>query len=79
MRPYPKQKRVKLNSKEYHELRLRKYMSVSCCCEVCHVWTSLETGHLDHYPKTKGAGAGDTMEETRWVCYKCHDKRHRGL
>ena len=76
--PNPKKKRIKLSQKEYHELRLKKYMQVHCLCEDCSCWTSLETGHFDHI-KTRGSGGDDIIENGKWLCYRCHDKRHRGI
>ena len=79
MRPDPKKPPIRLGVKEYQQLRK------DCCkramdhCEVCGQWCPYANGHLDHYPKTRGAGAGDTLEEVRWTCYICHHKRHMGI
>jgi len=81
LKPNPKKKRIELKGKAYTELRKAACKRAMNHCEVkdCYQWTPIELGHLDHYPKTRGAGAGDTLKEVRWVCYRCHDKRHRGL
>ena len=74
----PKPKRIKLNQKEYHELRRQKWLQARLHCEICHAWTSLETGHF-HHIVSRGAGGDDTIENGLWLCAKCHDKKHRGL
>ena len=76
IKSYPKNPPVRLNKKDYHELRVAACRRAMYHCEVCYRWTPIDEGHLDHYPKTRGAGAGDTLEETRWICYRCHNKRH---
>ena len=67
----PKKKRIKLNAKDYSELRLRKYMQVHCCCEVCGCWMSYDEFSM-HHIKSVGAG-GDDVIENMLACHKlCH-------
>jgi len=70
--PNPKNKRVKLSSKEVKELRRSKYRGH---CERCLRGFPLEMLDM-HHKKTRGAGGGDTDDNTELLCRECHTKIH---
>jgi 5-methylcytosine-specific restriction endonuclease McrA len=73
-RPDPKKPRIKLNPKDYHELRVRVCERAVCRCEECNGWTPLEAGHF-HHIKSRGAGGDDSENNGQWLCWRCHAKK----
>jgi len=86
MTPDHKKKRTKLNVMEYQDLRKKASKRALGHCELCYSWCPLSNGHL-HHIKSRGAGGGDDFDVDKdspnnnvlWLCYLCHDKKHRGL
>ena len=71
MKPYPKNKPVKLHSKAYRKLRREVYYDQLCKCIGCGSWVSLDCFSL-HHKKTRGSGGGDTRENVDGYCLFCH-------
>ena len=46
-------------------------------CEICGLWTG-NFAHV-HHIRTRGAGGNDVPENLISLCWKCHEKVHRGL
>jgi len=69
---------VRLDAAGMAKLREAVYDRAMGLCEmprgkrVCGRWAGWLSGQLAHYPKSRGAGAGDTEAETRWSCAACH-------
>ena len=74
----PKKKRIKLNAPSYQELRKEAYNRAQGHCESCYRWCPVSEGHL-HHVISRGSGGGDVIDNVLWLCYLCHDKKHRGL
>ena len=71
MTPNPKKPPIRLNAKEYHELRIKVWMRAHCHCEVCHFWVAFDEMSI-HHIKTRGSG-GDDSEENSLCCHRiCH-------
>ena len=74
--------RVRLDAEGMKELRITVYERARGLCEMklkgagCQVYAGWVSGELAHYPKSRGAGAGDTPEETVWACKPCHRYQH---
>ena len=83
MTPNPKKKRIKLNPKEYHELRRKVYDSQLGCCKRCKISVYFEKFHL-HHKISRGAGGDDQWSENPeesnliGLCWECHRKVHDG-
>jgi hypothetical protein len=76
----PKKKRIKLNTKEYHELRLEIWYRCQHFCEICKRYIyNFDEMHVHHNDHTRGAGGDDVESNVTALCYVCHDKKHRGL
>lgn len=69
--PIPKPKTVRLKGKAMEQLRWQVYRRANGFCETCGKWVGFADGHLSHI-KSRGAGGGDTLENTRWKCVECH-------
>jgi 5-methylcytosine-specific restriction endonuclease McrA len=73
----PKPKRIKLNRTQYLKLRGTLWLRAESRCEECGMWTPYEEGHV-HHVQSRGAGGDDTVENCRWLCWRCHNLRHTG-
>ncbi len=75
MNPQPKKISPRLNKDKYQKLRVLLYELWNESCPECELWREFGQMHL-HHPKTRGSGGGDNVME--WICFACHDKKHRG-
>ena len=80
MPTFQKIKPLRLKGKAMKALRHAVFIRAKGRCEACGAPAPWDgpwwvVGQLSHYPKSKGAGGGDTMEETRWEC-PGHMRRH---
>ena len=87
MNPKPKTKPIRLKGDAYHRLRWDAFFRAAGCCEMiengrrCGRWAPFDSpdqvnGEVSHYPKSRGAGAGDTLDDVLWSCLWCHKKHH---
>jgi 5-methylcytosine-specific restriction endonuclease McrA len=82
--PDPKLKRIKLNKKQWSELRNLVWELQHGLCADCGQYVPLDgdtifnTAHLCHV-KSKGSGGDDSRENTRICCFKCHILGEHGL
>lgn len=71
---------VRLDAAGMAELRARVYDRARGICEMklpgCWHYAGWLSGQLAHWPKSRGAGAGDTEAETVWACSHCHHMQH---
>ena len=81
--PQPKKKPIRLKGADYHRLRWAAFYRAAGCCEYCGRWAPFDSetevnGELSHDPKSRGAGANDHIDEVKWSCVWCHEKKHKG-
>lgn len=67
----PKPKTIRLKGKDIEKLRRQVFERDRGFCQSCGAWVSWEEGHMAHI-KSRGAGGGDTLENTAWKCPHCH-------
>jgi hypothetical protein len=72
-KPHPKPKRMKLNTKEYKELRIKLYNDTKEHCPRCQRWRSFDQMHI-HHVREKCAGKND--DNVEFLCYQCHRDTH---
>jgi 5-methylcytosine-specific restriction endonuclease McrA len=76
-KPDPKPQRIKLNSKDYSELRKKVWKKQNGLCAECGQWVKLDgdtifnTAHLAHI-KSRGSGGSDVESNVRILCPFCH-------
>ena len=77
---FPKNPPVRLKGKAVESLREKVWARAGGRCEICFKEVPLEGNlltrmHLAH-KKSRGAGGGDTLANTRCLCPKCHILSH---
>jgi 5-methylcytosine-specific restriction endonuclease McrA len=72
---FPKSVSVKLEGKDYLELKRRVWERDERSCVWCGVQLAMGEAHLDHI-QLRSHGRLDTEENTRTLCPMCHHKRH---
>jgi len=83
VRGHPKKKRIKLNKKEYEELRseISADQNYFCYNKHCGAWIGI-VGYVHHHKKSKGSGGDDTNFHRGGncvvLCFNCHHKVHTG-
>lgn len=85
--PRPKKKRVKREGRERTKLRRELSIRAGERCETCDRYAPfydedgqfdlIKCGHTSHM-KSGGSGGDDTVENTKYECFYCHDGKHRG-
>ena len=84
MTPCPKPKTIRLKGKAYTKFRKEVFDREKGLCQDCGQYVSLLCdgkfitvfcGHVSHI-KSHGAGGGDTLDNVKWKCFKCHRKEH---
>ena len=80
MKPDPKPPRKKLlrSSIAWRNLVTELYERDNHECQGCGKWLNRNEANPHHHPKTRGAGAGDTLEELTLLCSSCHVKIDSG-
>ena len=84
MNPQPKQKQIRLNTKDWSALRKKVWQKQRGMCAKCGMWVRLDgdtifnTAHLAHI-KSRGAGGDDVESNVRILCYRCHILNEHGL
>ena len=86
-KPQPKPPRIKYEGKEYTAFRKKVATSANERCECCDCpaprllpeggFDEYRCGHVSHII-SRGAGGSDTLENTKWYCFKCHRAGHDG-
>jgi hypothetical protein len=76
--PRPKKKRIELTEVEKAKLKLKKYRLANFRCECCGRFLLRITHARLHHIRSRGAGGGDTVENTRILCWWCHRLTHDG-
>jgi len=81
LNPQPKEKPILLKGKAKQLFRQAVAKRSHGRCDICHLHTPLQDwgtefnwyrhGHVAHI-KGYGAGGGDTMDNVRWLCPRCH-------
>lgn len=84
---FPKKVAIRLKGKKYTEFKKRLYKRASGRCETCGQPVPLtiygrfnpyKCAHLSHIISI-GAGGGDTEDNCKIECFKCHRKKHDGV
>jgi 5-methylcytosine-specific restriction endonuclease McrA len=75
MTPDPKTPRIKLNEKEYRDLRMVIYDSQLNACHKCGGYMDFDMMDL-HHVKSRGAGGDDSFENCVGVHRDCHISIH---
>jgi len=84
--PQPKTAPVRLKGKAYAEFRRQVYEDCLGKCAECGQYAPLGIsglfdlrlcGHVAHI-KSHGSGGGDTIDNVRWLCAKCHLEGEHG-
>ncbi len=78
---FPKPHSIRLHGKAYANFRRQVAKRAGYHCEECGrfapvldwdgVFDVFTCGHVSH-KKSRGAGGGDTLENSMWKCYECH-------
>ena len=80
MTPDPKPHTIRLKGKAKTEFRREVAERAKYHCENCGrhtpsliygVFDVFNCGHVSHI-KSYGSGGGDTLDNVKWKCYKCH-------
>ena len=83
---FPKPKIIRLYGRDYTEFRESVFNQANGCCWNCGRYVPLyingefdeyRCGHVVH-KKSRGAGGGDTLDNTEWGCFDCHRAEHDG-
>ncbi len=80
---YFKKNPTRLKGKAMEQLRRDVFNRAGGRCERCGAWAPwggdvFTRGHLAHHI-SRGAGGGDTAENTTWLCPECHLNGDHGL
>lgn len=77
MRTTTKDGRTILTGRQYTFLREQVWLAQEKRC-TCGARLSLAEMHLHHKDGRGGGRRDDTVETTVGLCWRCHDRKHRG-